>query len=177
LLIIWISAVIVSLIAGVTDFRDRRIPNWLTVSSLFLGIALNTILGHWRGLKLSLIGAGLSLGILLPFVLLRGLGAGDWKLMGALGAILGPAAWVVLLGTTLIAGVMAVIQVLTKRRVRQTLSNVWLLIKVAMFFGLRGRPAITLDSPGATGLPFGIAAAFATTACFLTVVIRFHARF
>ncbi len=177
MLIIWTIALVVALIAGITDLRGRRIPNWLTLSSLFLGIALNTTFGHWRGLKLSLMGAGLCLGILLPFVLLRGLGAGDWKLMGALGAILGPPAWVVLLATTFIAGAMAVVQVLMKRRIRETLSNIWILIKVAAVLGWKERPHVTLDSPGATGLPFGVAAACATLACFLTAAICFHARF
>ncbi len=77
---IWILAELLAIAAGVLDWRYRRIPNWLTVSALAAGMALNTILYHWPGLKSALLGALLGLGLLLPFVLIRSLGAGDWKL-------------------------------------------------------------------------------------------------
>src|ERR1700722_13913601 len=81
---------VVAIIAGITDWRSRRIPNWLTVTALLIGIATNSWLHGWAGAKTSLLGAGLGLLLLLPFVLIRSLGAGDWKLVGALGAFLGP---------------------------------------------------------------------------------------
>ena len=59
---IWIATLAVVLYAGYTDWRTRRIPNWLTVSGFFLGIILNSILGGWRGALGSLEGAGLALG-------------------------------------------------------------------------------------------------------------------
>src|SRR5208282_4840033 len=86
----WIPAVLVALGAGILDWRYRRIPNWLTVSGAVAGVAVNTILYRWPGLKAALLGMALGLGLLLPFVLVRSLGAGDWKLAGALGACLGP---------------------------------------------------------------------------------------
>src|SRR5205085_6050383 len=94
---IWMSAVVLAAIAGWTDWRSRRIPNWLTVPGLALGIALNTTMRGWAGTKDSLLGAVLGLGLLLPFVLIRSLGAGDWKLVGALGAFLGPSRLVAVL--------------------------------------------------------------------------------
>src|SRR5271155_5193547 len=104
----WFPAVLVATGAGVLDWRYRRIPNWLTVSGFGVGIAVNTILYRWPGLKAALLGALLGLGLLLPFVLVRSLGAGDWKLAGALGACLGPRQLLsVLVGTILVAGVMA----------------------------------------------------------------------
>src|ERR1043166_2446284 len=106
--------------AGWLDWRSRRIPNWLTVPALLLGIAVNAIAGGVAGGEAGLLGAGLGLALLLPFVLLRGLGAGDWKLMGALGAFLGPGRLlVVLFGTILIAGLMAVVEMVRRRRVKQ----------------------------------------------------------
>ena len=102
----WIPAVLVAMGAGVLDWRYRRIPNWLTVSGLAAGVAVNTILYRWPGLKAALLGTLLGLGLLLPFVLVRSLGAGDWKLAGALGACLGPRQLLsVLIGTILVAGV------------------------------------------------------------------------
>ncbi len=89
--VILAGAVALAVLAGWADLRSRRIPNWLTVPGLVVGVAANTILGRWSGLKLSLLGALVGLGLLLPFVLLRSLGAGDWKLAGALGAFTGKA--------------------------------------------------------------------------------------
>ncbi len=89
---VWMLATIPAAVAGWTDWRSRRIPNWLTVPALFVGIAVNTLALGWAGAKEALLGAGLGLGLLLPFVLLRSLGGGDWKLVGALGAFLGPTA-------------------------------------------------------------------------------------
>src|SRR5260370_41082773 len=82
-------AVLVAAVAGWTDYRSRRIPNWLTVSGLFVGIAANTLAGGGQGVRTSLLGAGLALLLLLPLVILRSLGAGGWKMAGPLGAIVG----------------------------------------------------------------------------------------
>ncbi|PYX70832.1 MAG: hypothetical protein DMG72_18120, partial [Acidobacteria bacterium] len=73
----------------------------------------------WSGAKASLLGAGLGLALLLPFVLVRSLGAGDWKLVGALGAFLRPEPLItVLIGAILVAGIMAAGLIVYKRRVR-----------------------------------------------------------
>ena len=103
---VWMLAAVPALVAGWTDWRFRRIPNWLTVPALVAGIALNSLAAGWVGAKESLLGVGLGLGLLLPFVLIRSLGAGDWKLVGALGAFLGPSRLlIVLLGRSVGAGV------------------------------------------------------------------------
>ena len=76
--------------AGLTDWRWRRIPNWLTVPALLAGIAANAALNGMSGLKTSLLGAGFGTIAAVAICFLRSLGAGDWKLAGALGAIVGP---------------------------------------------------------------------------------------
>ena len=70
---------LLAIAAGWTDWRSRRIPNWLTIPGLLLGVAVNSWLRGWPGAKESLLGAGLGLLLLLPFVLIRSLGAGDWN--------------------------------------------------------------------------------------------------
>ena len=157
--------------AGWLDWRLRRIPNWLTVPALGAGLAANTVACGWQGTKEGLEGAGLGLALLLPFVLLRGLGAGDWKLMGALGALLGPSRLlVVLLGTIFIAGAMAVVQTIRHGRVKETLYNVGVLFVILITFGVRGqRHNLTLDNPGLMKLPFGVAAAVSTLLLFGTL--------
>ena len=152
---------LVAIGAGVFDWRYRRIPNWLTVSGFAAGVAVNTILYRWPGLKAALLGTLLGLGLLLPFVLLRSLGAGDWKLAGALGACLGPRQLLsVLVGTILVAGVMALAVIVWKGRMKQTLVNIAHLL--AALFSLR-MPAseLSLDDPQSTKIPFGVAMAVA----------------
>ena len=155
----WIPAVLVAMGAGILDWRYRRIPNWLTVSGLVAGVAVNTIFYRWPGLKAALLGAALGLGLLLPFVLVRSLGAGDWKLAGALGACLGPRQLLsVLMGTVLVAGVMALAVVIWKGRLKRTLLNIAHLL--AALFSLRMPGSeVSLDDPQSTKIPFGVAMA------------------
>jgi prepilin peptidase CpaA len=102
---IWLLTLALVAGAGWIDGRTRRIPNWLTVSGFVAGLAVHLLFGGWRGGLMSLEGAGLGLVVLLPLVLLRALGAGDWKLMGALGALLGPVMlWFVLFASIFVAG-------------------------------------------------------------------------
>jgi prepilin peptidase CpaA len=155
----WIPAVLVAIGAGVLDWRYRRIPNWLTVSGFAAGVVVNTALYSWQGLKAALLGTLLGLGLLLPFVLVRSLGAGDWKLAGALGACLGPRQLLaVLMGTILVAGVMALGTVIWKGRLKRTLVNIAHL--VAALFSLRMPGSeVSLDDPQSTKIPFGVAMA------------------
>ena len=153
---------IVALIAGITDWRWRRIPNWLTVPAAALGLAVNSMAYGWTGLKSAAAGLGMGLLLLFPFVLLRALGAGDWKLAGALGALLGVhKLLVVLAGAVLIAGVMALVLVIYKRRFVETMRNMGRLLFV-LATGHPGVRSVSLDNPASLKVPFGVAVALAT---------------
>ncbi len=147
--------------AGVTDWRFRRIPNWLTVSGFVIGVIVNAALFGWGGLKSAVLGFALGLALLLPLVLIRALGGGDWKFGGALGACLGPRQLIsVLMATIFLAGLMALVVVIYKGRLKQTLLNI--LHVLAAFFSLRLPPReISLDNPQATKIPLGVAMAAA----------------
>jgi prepilin peptidase CpaA len=148
--------------AGYTDLRQRRIPNWLTVSGAAAGMVLNGVMGRWGGLKASLLGLGLGLLLLLPFVLLRSLGAGDWKLAGALGAIVGPSVLIdLLVGSIFVAGVMAFALVIYKRRLMQTLRNIGKMLGSMVHLHMPG-PEVSLDNPESLKIPYGVALAFTT---------------
>lgn len=158
---VWILCALVAAAAGVADWRSRRIPNWLTVSGALLGIVVNAGLYGWHGLRDSLLGIILGLAVLLPFVLVRSLGAGDWKLIGAVGAFVGPQQLlVVLFATILVAGVMALGLIIWKRRFRQTLRNAGRMLLAFLRFHLPGQE-LSLDNPDALKVPFGVAAAIA----------------
>jgi prepilin peptidase CpaA len=162
--VILAGAVLLALIAGWTDLRSRRIPNWLTVPGLLVGVTANAVLSGWAGLAHSLKGAALGLALLLPFVMLRSLGAGDWKLAGALGAFTGPAALIdLLLGSVFVAGLLALALVIYKRRVRQTVRNIGHILVSLVTFQLPGS-RVSLDNPESLKVPYGVALA-------LTVVL------
>jgi prepilin peptidase CpaA len=164
---IWALTILLTALAAFVDFRVSKIPNWLTVPAFVAGVTLRTALFGWTGAKSALEGAGLALGLLLPLVLLRAFGAGDWKLMGAVGAFLGPMMFLfVMLGSILVSGIMAMVEMARTRRVRETFRNLYVLVKGFFTFGLRANPKISLDNPELLKLPFGVAVAIATVACY-----------
>ena len=158
------GAILLSLIAGSTDWRSRRIPNWLTVPGFAVGVALSSFYGGWSGLRNSLLGTALAFGLLLPFWLLKSLGAGDLKFAAALGAYTGPGRLIdILLGSVFVAGVMALALVIYKRRLLQTIKNIGHILISLVTFRLPGSH-VTLDNPEAITIPKGVALA-------LTVVV------
>src|SRR5260370_18992186 len=151
---IWILSAVFALTAGVTDLRWRRIPNWLTYPAIPEAIVLHAIAGGWPGAKLSLLGTALALGLLLPFVLIRSLGGGDWKLVGGMGAFFGTQRLIsVLIITLLINGFIAICLVIWKRRLGQTLLNLGHLA-AAFFSPHPPRHAPTIYDPAAPQDPF-----------------------
>jgi prepilin peptidase CpaA len=165
--IVWFLTLGLTFVAALMDWRTRRIPNWLTVPGIVSAMTLHAVLGGWHGLLFALEGAGLALFLLLLPVKIRVLGAGDWKLMGAVGAFLGPILWLfVLLGSIFVTGFMAVGQMYRARRVMETLRNMIVLVRGFLSFGLQPNPQVSLDNPRSLKLPFGVAVAAATLICF-----------
>jgi prepilin peptidase CpaA len=155
-------AVALALIAGWTDWHTRRIPNWLTVPGFLVGVSVNVLANGWAGLKTSLLGAGLGLLLLLPFVFLRSLGAGDWKLAGALGAFVGWEGLVdLLMGSVFVAGIMALALVIYKRRFKETMRNIGGLLASIVTFHKPGAE-VSLDNPQSLKVPYGVALALTT---------------
>lgn len=155
---------IVVLFAALCDLSNRRIPNWLTLSGVGLGFGIQAVLGGWSGVWTSAAGMGLALAVYVPLFALRALGAGDVKLMAAIGAIAGPFPWfVIFVATCLIGGAIALAVVIWKRRLLETLFNTLLLARAL----LQGRnpaaaaPHMDFRSPAAVALPHGLPIALA----------------
>jgi prepilin peptidase CpaA len=73
-----------------SDLRFHRISNQLTVLGLVVALGLQTVGGGLQGLTSWLLGAAVGLVCFAPFYLLRAMGAGDVKLLAAVGAFIGP---------------------------------------------------------------------------------------
>lgn len=94
--------------AVVTDIRQHRIPNWLSLSGWLCGLAVGFYTGGWGGFLDAGAGLLLLLSLTLPFFLFGWMGAGDIKLIAAVGAIVGGGhALNVLLGIVLSGLVMS----------------------------------------------------------------------
>jgi prepilin peptidase CpaA len=155
-------AVALALMAGYMDWRYRRIPNWLTVPGFLVGVLANFLTGGLKGLETSLLGAGLGLLLLLPFVFLRSLGAGDWKLAGALGAFVGWQALAnLLMASVFVAGVMALALIIYKRRFKETMRNMGNMLASMAALHMPG-PEVSLDNPQSLKVPYGVALALTT---------------
>jgi len=79
----------VLLTAVVTDLRSSRVPNWLTFSAMGIALAAHAWLGNGDAIIYSLAGLGTGLGLFFLLYLAGGIGAGDVKLMAAIGAFVG----------------------------------------------------------------------------------------
>lgn len=120
----WGVVISASLVAAGIDLRTRRIPNLLTAPLLLAGWVCAVIFGGFAGLA-DAAAATFVLG--LPFVLLfifAGGGAGDAKLMAALGAWLGVLNGTVVLVAVLLSGALVAIgYALATRQARTVMSN------------------------------------------------------
>jgi len=167
---------ILLLTAAVFDVLYRRIPNWLTVSGVVLGLAMNTVIGAPEaGVVFALIGLAVAFSIYAGLYALRAMGAGDVKLMAAVGALVGWERWFgIFFVTALIGGLMALILVLARGRLKKTLFNVSFILSEMK----SGRPAylaneeLDVKNKKALGLPHGAVIAVSTV-FYLAISARF----
>ena len=85
------AALLIVMLATIWDFRENRIPNWLTLPAIPIGILWHTLSAPspLEGLRYSLLGFAVGFGFFFILFAIGGGGGGDVKLMGALGAWLG----------------------------------------------------------------------------------------
>jgi len=144
---------IVVAIAATFDIRYRRIPNWLVLAGIIAGLAWNSSVSGWSGLGRAAEGLGLGFILYFPLYLIRARGAGDVKLLAAVGAITGPGnvVWIFLL-TAVLGGVIALVMLMFRGRVRKTFFNVGWIIQDLMHFRAPWRSSDELDVTTTKGL-------------------------
>jgi prepilin peptidase CpaA len=161
----WLEGVLLGIVAtaAVIDFRTRRIPNWLTLSGVLLGLVLQTVLHGLPGLLTGFLGLLVGAGLFfIPFAL-GGMGPGDVKLMAAVGAFLGPpgALWAALM-TGVAGGVLALIWAALHGRLARAFQRTGELVGAAVDprrrAALGGMPSLEKDANWS--IPYGVAIAF-----------------
>jgi prepilin peptidase CpaA len=140
------AVLVIGLTACGFDVATRRIPNLLTFGAAIAGLVFAILTGGLSGLALSLGGLAVGLAIFFPIFLLRGIGAGDVKLLACLGAWFGPlgALWTALYAA-LVGGAMAVVVILSRGYVKQAFANIRLLLTHWSVVGVKPLPELTLE--------------------------------
>src|ERR1700760_1010018 len=150
---------LVVLTAAVYDIRFRRIPNWLNLSGLLLGLISNVCFFHVRGATTAIEGFLLATAVYLPLYLLRGMGAGDVKLMAAIGALVGPVYWLHIFVITAIAGgAVAAGFACLKGRFTETCCNLFFLLQdlIHLRSPVKTNPQLDIRNPNSLRLPHGV---------------------
>jgi len=155
------------LVAASIDLVSRRIPNWLVGSGLLAALAVQLWLhGVAAGGTAWLAGAAVGFAAFLPFYLLRGMAAGDVKLMMMVGAWLGASiACYIVLATFIAGGIGSALLAVFRGHLARLLRNVR-----AMAFGTlsqlthRGTPAPSgrAGAESIGSIPYGVAIAAGT---------------
>jgi len=117
-------------IAAMWDIRFHKIPNWLTFPSMIVAIFYHSISGGAGGFLYSLLGIGAGMAVFIIPYIMKGMGAADVKLMGAIGGFLGvQGVLLASLWTALAGGVYAVALLLyhshVKKVIRPSLSTAY----------------------------------------------------
>jgi prepilin peptidase CpaA len=158
-----VLAVVVTASAAVTDCRRRRIPNRLTYPAILTGFLVQALFDGWHGVLFSIGGMLAFGGAFMLFYIVRAMGAGDVKLAGALGSIVGySAAWPLMLATALAGAALAIVFMVLSGRIAETLRNTLWVAGFHLRHGLRAHPHVNLDNPKGVRMPYGLAFAGGT---------------
>ena len=141
----------------VTDLRSRRIPNALTIGAAAGAIAFGAASGGLMGVMSSAGGWVVGCLLFLPWFVLGGMGAGDVKLLAAMGAWVGPgdAVWIALYAAVA-GGIFAVIVTLAAGYFGEMVRNLWMLLMFWRVTGVQPHPDMTLRTGRGPRLPYAI---------------------
>jgi prepilin peptidase CpaA len=151
------AALTTAMVAVICDVRTRRIPNVLTFGSTAAALAFSLADGGPRGVGLSMAGWLVGAALFFPMFALRGMGAGDVKLLAALAAWLGPVSAVWLgIYASIAGGLAAVLLALFSGYLRTAFANIWLMLMHWRVAGPRPVPGLTLGDAAAPRLAYAI---------------------
>jgi len=161
----WLDLLLLLMVtaAAINDLTSRRIPNLLLLGGMGGALVLHLLSPQPLSSLLSWLGgAATGLLVFIPFYLVRGMAAGDVKMMAAVGAFTGPAeALHIAILAWCAGGVMALVVIVARGRLRMALANLWAILRPTLLrlpapaIGEQGRPS-------AGSIPYGVAIAAGT---------------
>lgn len=152
-------------LAAIIDLRVQRIPNRLVVVGLFVALAAHVWLDSGTGWKTWGLGMLTGFILFLPLYLIRGVGAGDVKLMAMVGAFLGPNAIIgAILVTFIVGGVLTLVVVVRNGSLRLLLDNLRTMLVLSFIKStvLHQMPKVEAAPVSAGKMPYGVAIALGT---------------
>ena len=152
--------------AAIKDLESRRIPNFLLLAGVLGALLLHLLSPQPVTALLSALGGcATGLAVLLPFYLLRGMAAGDVKMMAAVGVFTGAGdALRIAILAWCAGGVMVLVVLIVRGRLRLALANLWAML-LPILLRLQRLPSPSQDSggrPSAGSIPYGVAIAAGT---------------
>jgi prepilin peptidase CpaA len=168
---IWVVSVTL-VVAAVIDGLKLKVPNWITFPMIVSGwiySATCSPFAGWEGLMYSLVGTAVGLALLLPAYAIGGMGAGDVKLLGGVGAwVWGTVTLYAFAVSAIVGGAIAVVMVLVGRNWHQHQSQFWMICNEILTVKDPEKLAVIAAErkPTMMLLPYGIPIAIGTIAYF-----------
>ena len=149
--------------ACVSDLRTRRIPNVLTFSAAAGALLFHLVTGGLSAAGWSLAGCFVGALVFFPMFALRGMGAGDVKLLAAIGAWLGPSqVAIVALAASVAGGAIGIAVALGHGYLGTAVRNVWMLLMHWRIMGVRPLQEVTLEGTRGPRLAYALPIAIGT---------------
>lgn len=145
-------------VAMATDLQSRKIYNWLTFPAMIVGIALSLYMGGLAGAQSSVIGFFVGSAIFLVGFLIGAMGAGDVKLMAAVGAWMGwPATVAAVLYVTVVGGIVSLVAAALNGQLVKLFKNIYWFFVGMLLPG--GKADAALTDSAAAPIPYGVSIA------------------
>jgi prepilin peptidase CpaA len=161
--IVIITALLISLI---TDIKKRKILNIVTLPTILFGFIYYTALQGLDGFLFS--GKGFLIGfslLLFPY-LLGGMGAGDVKLMAAIGALMGTSFVLYsFVYIALIGGLISALLIIKKNGIKDCLKSFY--FQIFFLKGNLGSLLFSKDKSSSISFPYGVAIVLGTFCTFV----------
>ena len=129
---VWLVTVVL-VVAAVIDGRQLKVPNWITFPMIISGWVYSTVAFGWAGLGWSMLGTVVGLALLMPAYAIGGMGAGDVKLLGGVGAWVWPlATFYAFCVSAIIGGILAVAMVMARGVWEKHRTQFWMILNEIM---------------------------------------------
>jgi len=156
--------ILLALTSFITDITKKKIYNVQTYPSMVLGLILSYAAGGGHGILMSFAGLFTGLALLFIIFLAGGIGAGDVKLLGAIGALKGTVfvLWTMFY-TGLIGGIMAFALLIWKGKLLATFKNLFAFLRHPVKAHGNQKPEERIY------LPYGVAISLGSICALFTV--------